>query len=214
MMTQKKKKKTHKRQNHTHTHTERDTHTHTHMHQQPTTHQLQPHALYQHTHTKMPPHNNFCLMTRLFIIITHHHIINCCYESIVPTQNTMANCSSGAGIDWTFPPMVDVARDQRWGRASRAAARTRCSAACSPQRGFAASRAPTSVRRAPALLHQAFRSLWRRPIGPRLRCRDMSVRRLREVYLRRTRPGSTRARYRPWPRSMRSTACPRPAATG
>ena len=24
--------------------------------------------------------------------------------------------SSGAGIDWTFSPMVDVARDQRWGR--------------------------------------------------------------------------------------------------
>ena len=24
--------------------------------------------------------------------------------------------ASGAGIDWTFSPMVDVARDQRWGR--------------------------------------------------------------------------------------------------
>src|SRR5437763_13918655 len=24
--------------------------------------------------------------------------------------------AAGAGIDWTFSPMVDVARDQRWGR--------------------------------------------------------------------------------------------------
>ena len=24
--------------------------------------------------------------------------------------------AAGSGIDWTFSPMVDVARDQRWGR--------------------------------------------------------------------------------------------------
>jgi beta-glucosidase len=32
------------------------------------------------------------------------------------TAQAAAFEASGAGIDWTFSPMVDVARDQRWGR--------------------------------------------------------------------------------------------------
>ena len=32
------------------------------------------------------------------------------------TAEAAAFEASGAGIDWTFSPMVDVARDQRWGR--------------------------------------------------------------------------------------------------
>src|SRR5579884_2309754 len=32
------------------------------------------------------------------------------------TASAAAFEASGAGIDWTFSPMVDVARDQRWGR--------------------------------------------------------------------------------------------------
>lgn len=33
------------------------------------------------------------------------------------TARVAAFEASGAGIDWTFAPMVDIARDQRWGRA-------------------------------------------------------------------------------------------------
>ena len=32
------------------------------------------------------------------------------------TAEAAAFEAAGAGIDWTFSPMVDVARDQRWGR--------------------------------------------------------------------------------------------------
>jgi beta-glucosidase len=32
------------------------------------------------------------------------------------TAEAAAFEATGAGIDWTFAPMVDVARDQRWGR--------------------------------------------------------------------------------------------------
>ena len=37
------------------------------------------------------------------------------------TARAAAYEASGAGIDWTFAPMVDIARDQRWGRAMEGA---------------------------------------------------------------------------------------------
>ena len=37
------------------------------------------------------------------------------------TARVAAYEASGAGIDWTFAPMVDIARDQRWGRAMEGA---------------------------------------------------------------------------------------------
>ena len=37
------------------------------------------------------------------------------------TARAAAFEASGAGIDWTFAPMVDIARDQRWGRAMEGA---------------------------------------------------------------------------------------------
>ncbi len=37
------------------------------------------------------------------------------------TARVAAFEASGAGIDWTFAPMVDIARDQRWGRAMEGA---------------------------------------------------------------------------------------------
>jgi beta-glucosidase len=37
------------------------------------------------------------------------------------TARTAAFEAAGAGIDWTFAPMVDIARDQRWGRAMEGA---------------------------------------------------------------------------------------------
>ena len=37
------------------------------------------------------------------------------------TARAAAFEAAGAGIDWTFAPMVDIARDQRWGRAMEGA---------------------------------------------------------------------------------------------
>ena len=88
------------------------------------------------------------------------------------TAEAAAFEASGAGIDWTFSPMVDVARDQRWGRGVEgggedpllgrlfAAARVRGFQGAGPQ-----------VERAHARLHQAFRGLWRGGIRPRLQRR-------------------------------------------
>ena len=54
--------------------------------------------------------------------------------------------AAASGIDWTFAPMVDIARDARWGRGAspRVPGRTR----------------PRGARRG-RLLRQAFRRLWR-----------------------------------------------------
>lgn len=42
-------------------------------------------------------------------------------ELATRTARIAAYEASGAGIDWTFAPMVDIARDQRWGRAMEGA---------------------------------------------------------------------------------------------
>lgn len=42
-------------------------------------------------------------------------------ELAVRTARAAAFEAAGAGIDWTFAPMVDIARDQRWGRAMEGA---------------------------------------------------------------------------------------------
>jgi len=42
-------------------------------------------------------------------------------ELATRTARVAAYEASGAGIDWTFAPMVDIARDQRWGRAMEGA---------------------------------------------------------------------------------------------
>lgn len=42
-------------------------------------------------------------------------------ELAARTARVAAYEAAGAGIDWTFAPMVDIARDQRWGRAMEGA---------------------------------------------------------------------------------------------
>ena len=42
-------------------------------------------------------------------------------EMIKKTAQTAANEATASGINWTFAPMIDVARDQRWGRVSEGA---------------------------------------------------------------------------------------------
>lgn len=42
-------------------------------------------------------------------------------EMIKKSAQTAANEATASGINWTFAPMIDVARDQRWGRVSEGA---------------------------------------------------------------------------------------------
>lgn len=42
-------------------------------------------------------------------------------DLVMRTARVAAFEAAGAGIDWTFAPMVDIARDQRWGRAMEGA---------------------------------------------------------------------------------------------
>jgi Glycosyl hydrolase family 3 N terminal domain len=58
-------------------------------------------------------------------------------------QTVAAREARAVGIHWTFAPMVDIARDPRWGRIIEEAGRTRSSAAPSPRRRSAGSRART-----------------------------------------------------------------------
>jgi beta-glucosidase len=48
--------------------------------------------------------------------------------------------ASASGIHWTFAPMVDVARDPRWGRVMEGAGEAAILVRASPRRGCAASR--------------------------------------------------------------------------
>src|SRR6185369_1600221 len=57
------------------------------------------------------------------------------------TAEAAACEAAGAGIDWTFSPMVDVARDQRWGRGVEGGGEDVLPAGCSPRRACRASRA-------------------------------------------------------------------------
>jgi hypothetical protein len=62
-------------------------------------------------------------------------------------QAVAARESRAVGIHWAFAPMVDIARDPRWGRIVEGRARTRTSAVWSPPPRSAASRAAVSARR-------------------------------------------------------------------
>ena len=93
--------------------------------------------------------------------------------------------AAGAGIDWTFSPMVDVARDQRWGRGVEGGGEDPAArAACSPRRGCAASRATTSSRTSNMLACiKHFAAYGAAESGLDYNTVDMSERTLREVYL-------------------------------
>ena len=58
-------------------------------------------------------------------------------EAVEISARVAAAEASSAGIHWTFGPMVDIARDPRWGRIAEGSARIRISDLCSRPRGCA-----------------------------------------------------------------------------
>ena len=84
------------------------------------------------------------------------------------TARIAAEEAAAAGLDLTFAPMLDVARDPRWGRIAEGPGEDPSSAPASPRPRSAASRArPRRPRRHP----QALRRLRRQRRRPRLRRR-------------------------------------------
>ena len=65
----------------------------------------------------------------------------------VREQTIAAKEARSVGIHWAFAPMVDIARDPRWGASSKAPAKTRIWVPPWPPARCAASRATTSARR-------------------------------------------------------------------
>ena len=124
--------------------------------------------------------------------------------------------ASGAGIDWTFSPMVDVARDQRWGRGVEGGGEDvllgRLFAAARVQ-GFQGEDLKSTEHLLACIKH--FAAYGAAESGLDYNVVDMSERaaaRGLSADLQGRR--STPARCRPWPRSTRSMACPRPATIG
>jgi len=66
---------------------------------------------------------------------------------VTRTQGMAAEEARAAGVDWAFAPMVDIARDARWGRIMESAGEILSSAPRWPQPRFTASRESTSVAR-------------------------------------------------------------------
>ena len=130
------------------------------------------------------------------------------------TAEAAAFEAAGAGIDWTFSPMVDVARDQRWGRGVEGGGEdVLLGEICSPPHASAASRATifkANERMLACIKHFAAYGAARG--GPRLQYRrHLRAHAARSLSCRLTRRGSTPARCRQWPRSTRSRAFLRPA---
>ena len=122
-----------------------------------------------------------------------------------PTRRPRPACT------WTFAPMVDVARDPRWGRIVEGAGEDPYLGsvlAAARVRGFQGD-GPRSADRG-----RGHRQALRRRTAPPRAGRDyntvdVSERTLREVYLPPFQAAVERAWRRSWPRSTRSTACPR-----
>ena len=92
--------------------------------------------------------------------------------------------AAGAGIDWTFSPMVDVARDQRWGRGVEGAGEDvllgRLFAAARVQ-GFQGDNLKSNERMLACIKH--FAAYGAAESGLDYNVVDISERRLREIYL-------------------------------
>ena len=86
-----------------------------------------------------------------------------------PRRNTPAADARAAGIQWTFTPMVDIARDGRWGRIVEGAGEDPYLGSAMAAR--AGARIPGRLARARQRdrLRQAFRRLWRGRGRARLR---------------------------------------------
>jgi beta-glucosidase len=89
-----------------------------------------------------------------------------------------------AGVHWTFAPMVDIARDPRWGRIIEGAAKILIWARGSRLHGCAAFREPITV---PPISVMAcakhFAAYGAAEAGRDYNTTDMSERKLRETYL-------------------------------
>ena len=106
------------------------------------------------------------------------------------TARVAAFEAAGSGVDWTFAPMVDIARDQRWSRRWKARARTSCLTGCSPPPASVGFRGSTIT-------------VW---MSANARCVT--------PICARSRQRSTPMRYREWPRPTRFRECLPPAITG
>jgi beta-glucosidase len=106
------------------------------------------------------------------------------------TAEAAAFEAAGAGIDWTFSPMVDVARDQRWGRGVEGGGEDvllgRLFAAARVQ-GFQGSDLKSTERMLACIKH--FAAYGGAESGLDYNAVDISERRLREVYLQPYRAG-------------------------
>jgi beta-glucosidase len=100
------------------------------------------------------------------------------------TAEAAAFEAAGSGIDWTFSPMVDVARDQRWGRGVEGGGEDvllgRLFAAARVQ-GFQGSDLKSTERMLACIKH--FAAYGGAESGLDYNVVDISERRLREVYL-------------------------------
>ncbi|MGE5563851.1 MAG: glycoside hydrolase family 3 N-terminal domain-containing protein [Bacillota bacterium] len=100
------------------------------------------------------------------------------------TAEAAAFEASGAGIDWTFSPMVDVARDQRWGRGVEGGGEDPMLGslfAAARVRGFQGADLRSNEHILACIKH--FAAYGAGESGLDYNAVDMSMRRLREVYL-------------------------------
>ena len=100
------------------------------------------------------------------------------------TAEAAAFEASGAGIDWTFSPMVDVARDQRWGRGVEGGGEDPMLGslfAAARVRGFQGADLKSDEHLLSCIKH--FAAYGAAESGLDYNVANMSMRRLREVYL-------------------------------
>jgi beta-glucosidase len=100
------------------------------------------------------------------------------------TAEAAAFEAAGSGIDWTFSPMVDVARDQRWGRGVEGGGEDVLLGrlfAAARVRGFQGSTLKSTVHMLACIKH--FAAYGAAESGLDYNTVDMSEARLREVYL-------------------------------
>ena len=101
------------------------------------------------------------------------------------TAEAAAFEAAGAGIDWTFSPMVDVARDQRWGRGVEGGGEDPLLGslfAAARVHGFQGGDLKSNDHLLACIKH--FAAYGAGESGLDYNAVDMSMRRLREVYLR------------------------------
>ncbi len=100
------------------------------------------------------------------------------------TAEAAAFEASGAGIDWTFSPMVDVARDQRWGRGVEGGGEDPLLGqlfAAARVQGFQGADLKSAEHMLACIKH--FAAYGAAELGLDYNVVDISERRLREVYL-------------------------------